>query len=211
MPGLKLSHIFYPALLLTVKMLTLKKARSFSFPAHGGKSPARRKKRSTKDLHVMTAAQNNINKTTGTFVSAGPIVTSVLCGFATSIPVQHFSSRQDFNSALIFSGWFDLLLISTVFLAIFYLFVVTEGNDFLKKIKTTSTYRMLLKLLRFTILWSALMIVFSHILMIVEPKDYQLFSGMHLIVFLWMTSMFLTVLNFIRCVRYFLIIVEHPD
>ena len=156
----------------------------------------------------MTAAVRRISIQTGTFVSAFPIITSLALASVASIIVRYVSSDNLYDSSLIYSGIFDLLSIFTGFLATFYVFIVTKGNVFLEQIRTTDTYRMVLKLLKFTILWSAGMIVFSYVLMIANPRDFDLFSANHFLVFFWLANVFLIAVNFTRCVVHFLTIVE---
>lgn len=156
----------------------------------------------------MTQGGTGISVRTGTFVSASPIVTSLLLAGAGVIVVQSISSDTSINTSAIYSGVFDLLSIFTGFLVTFYVFVVTKGNDFLEKIKTTATYKMVLTLLKFTILWSTAMIIFSYILMVTDPKGFDLLSANGLFVFFWLANVFLIGVNFSRCVSHFLTIVE---
>jgi len=156
----------------------------------------------------MTTVSRNISVQTGTFVSASPIMVSLVLASFTSFGVRYLTVESGYAPSAIYSGVFDLISIFTGFLATFYVFVVTKGNKFLEEIKTTPTYRMVLKLLKFTILWSAAMIVFSYVLMIVNPGNFGLFSGQHFLVFFWLANVFLIAVNFGRCIVHFLTIVE---
>jgi len=159
----------------------------------------------------MTAISHGINRATGTFVSPSPVVKSLALAVAASFVVQFVASDESYESASVFSGVFDLLSIFTGFLATFYVFIVTKGNEFLEKIKTTATYRMVLKLLKFTILWSVFMIMFSYALMVIDPREYSIFSAMSALVFFWLANIILIAVNFGRCVNHFLTIVEAGD
>lgn len=156
----------------------------------------------------MTQGGASISIRTGTFVSASPIVTSVLLAGIGLVIVQAISSNEALNTGSIYSGAFDLLSIFTGFLATFYVFIVTKGNKFLEKIKGTATFRMVLRLLKFTILWSAGMIMFSYILMVANPKDFEIVSPVGFLVFFWLSNVFLIGVNFVRCVSHFLTIVD---
>ncbi|WP_417243397.1 hypothetical protein [Celeribacter sp.] len=159
----------------------------------------------------MTSHFRNISVRTGTFVSFSPILQSLFMAGIASIGVWHVSSSEGFEASAIYSGIFDLLSIFTGFLATFYVFVVTKGNKFLERIKDTPTYRMVLKLLKFTILWSAAMIAFTYILMIVDPSKFDLWTLTHSLVFFWLANCFLIAINFARCVGQFMTIVEAGD
>ena len=120
-----------------------------------------------------------------------------------------FAAGQDsYQPASIYSGIFDILSIFTGFLATFYVFVITKGNEFLERIRGTATYSMVLKLLKFTILWSTGMIAASYVLMIVNPTGYDLFSFSHLVVFAWIANVALIAVNFARCVVQFSTIIS---
>lgn len=128
-------------------------------------------------------ALSSLSTSTGTFVSVRPVVRAMVLAVLTSFIVQHVSNEGRVSSGAIFSGIFDLLAIFTAFLATFYTFVVTKGNEFLKGIQKTRTYPLILRLLKFTIVWSSAMILFSYVMMVYNPKNYLPFSWPHAVVF----------------------------
>jgi hypothetical protein len=156
----------------------------------------------------MTLEARNISTTTGTFVSVTPILTSLMLAVVGALLVQYVCGIEHYNSDAIFSGVFDLLSIFTGFLATFYVFVVTKGNTFLERIKRTASYRLVLTLLRFTIVWSVLIIVYSYSLMVISPKNYELLSPMGIAVGFWLFNVSLIAVNFVRCVGHFSTIVS---
>lgn len=151
----------------------------------------------------MTATATNISIQTGTFVSWGPVLKALLLALVASLFAWYAAGQNDFDSGSIYSGVFDLLSIFTGFLATFYVFVVTKGNEFLHKIQGTETYSMVLRLLKFTILWSAATIFASYILMVVNLTNYELFSAAHFSIFLWIANVALIAINFARCASHF--------
>lgn len=128
-----------------------------------------------------------------------------------SFAVQKISADDTFNSEAIFSGAFSLLSIFAGFLGTFYVFIATRSNRFLEAIRNTITFRGMVDLVRFTILWTLLSVVFSYSLMIVDPKCYPLFSIQHFIVLVWLWAVLMIAINFGRCVSMFIKIVEQPD
>lgn len=150
----------------------------------------------------------NISIQTGTFVSVGPVVKALCLAVLGSFFAWYAAGQEGYESASIYSGIFDILSIFTGFLATFYVFVITKGNAFLEKIRGTGTYSMVLKLLKFTILWSVGMIAASYILMIANPENYGLFSISHGIVFAWIANVALIAINFSRCVVQFSTIIS---
>ncbi|PWE29998.1 hypothetical protein DDZ14_16285 [Maritimibacter sp. 55A14] len=157
----------------------------------------------------MTAiASRNISVITGTFLSLAPILKACILAAATSFLVLYLSGDQMFNSNAIYAGVFDLASIFTGFLATFYVFIVTKGNRFLEKIAATKTFSMVLRLLKFTIVWSVIVVGYSYAMMIVDPSDFAAFSIMHFVVFFWLFNVFMVVVNFTRCTVQFMTIAE---
>lgn len=156
----------------------------------------------------MTGHSNNLSTKTGTFLSVSSVIRAVLLAAVTSFVIQYVSGGSDINTVAIFSGVLDLLAILAGFLATFYVFIITKSNAFIEKIKTTDTYRMTLKLLKFTIMGAVFAIVFSYVLTIINPRKYPCFSFIHIIIFFWAVNVFLVIVNFIRCARHFLLIAE---
>lgn len=156
----------------------------------------------------MVSADRSISVTTGTFLSSGPLSKAALLAAASSFLVILASNNETMNGNAIYSGVFDLASIFAGFLATFYVFVVTKGNEFLVKIRTTKTFGMVLRLLKFTVLWSTFVIAFSYVMMVVDPTKIGVFSIMHAVVFAWLCNVFMVAVNFTRCVAQFLIIAE---
>lgn len=159
----------------------------------------------------MTASTTNISSQTGTFVSVSPVVTAFLSACLLSGAAWYAANQETYETSAIYSGVFDILSIFTGFLATFYVFVITKGNSFLEKIKGTRTYGMVLKLLKFTILWSVAMIAASYVLTVINPSKYQFFSLSHWMVFVWIVNIALIAINFARCVSQFSTIVSAED
>ena len=123
--------------------------------------------------------------------------------------IQSVSQGEEFNVSSIYSGVFGLLSLFAGFLATFFVFIATKSNKFLEAIKNTITFKQMLGLLKFTILWTLLAIGLTFVLMIVEPKDFPLWSGAQAVVFAWSWIVILIVVNFARCVSMFFSIVDH--
>lgn len=150
----------------------------------------------------------NISRQTGTFISVSPVLKSTGLAMLCSLAAWYAAGQEHYESAAIYSGVFGILSIFTGFLSTFYVFVVTRGNVFLQRIRGTATYKMVLQLLKFTILWSAAMIAASYVLMIINPSSYELFSFTHLVVFFWVFNIVLIAVNFARCAAQFSMIVS---
>ena len=156
----------------------------------------------------MTTLTANISIQTGTFVSFSPVLRASLFAVVGSFVAWYGASDEAYDARAIYSGVFDVLSIFTGFLATFYVFIATRGNEFLERIKKTATFSMVLKRLRFTILWAAGMIFFSYLLMIFGPLKYPLFGISHAVVFVWIANIALVGVNFARCVSQFSTIVS---
>ncbi|MEC7792452.1 MAG: hypothetical protein VX791_03000 [Pseudomonadota bacterium] len=123
--------------------------------------------------------------------------------------IQAVSQGDGFNVSSIYSGVFGLLSLFAGFLATFFVFVATKSNNFLEAIKNTITFRKMIGLLKFTILWTLLAVGFTFILMIVEPRNFDRFSFQHFVVFFWSWGVILIGVNFARCVSMFFSIVDY--
>ncbi len=156
----------------------------------------------------MTSLVRSVSIATGTFLSWGPILKALALAGAVSFVILWASQGERVQVGAIYSGVFDLATIFTGFLATFYVFVATKGNAFLERIKLTRTYGMVIRLLKYTILWAAIVALMSYLLAVVEPKDYAVMSLMHGVVFFWLVNVFVVAVNFARCVHQFLMMAE---
>lgn len=156
----------------------------------------------------MTSISRSISISTGTFLSMNPILKATAMAGAVSFVVLWASQGERTQVGAIYSGIFDLATIFVGFLSTFYVFVATKSNDFLEKIKRTKTYGMVLRLLKFTILWASFVALGSYLLAIIEPRDYEPWSLVHGVVFFWLANVFVVAVNFTRCVRQFLTMAE---
>ena len=156
----------------------------------------------------MIAAMRGVSAWSGSFLSIKSLAKSLLLAGVSSLVIVKISTGGDYASSSIYSGVFDLVSIFTGFLATFYIFVVTKNNDFLNAIKRTNVFRRILHLLRFTILWSLFLIFGTYALMIVDLKDFEIFSISHGVVFIWAWNVFLIIVNFWRCLCQFYSILD---
>lgn len=153
----------------------------------------------------LTAA---ISNRTNTFLSGEPVLKALALAVVASFLIQHLSQGEAFNISAMYSGVFGLLSIFAGFLATFFVFVATKSNKFLEAIKNTITFRKMVGLLRFTILWTLLSVGITFVLMVVEPRDFPLWSITQGVVFLWAWVVILIGVNFARCVSMFFKIVD---
>ena len=72
---------------------------------------------------------------------------------------------------------------------------------------------MMKHLLKYTIIWSAIVILMSYILMIFPPKNIEYYSVSQIIVFVWCMNVFLIAVNFARCITQFSMVlgIDHDD
>ncbi|MDM8165564.1 hypothetical protein [Roseovarius sp.] len=150
-----------------------------------------------------------ISKRTNTFLSGAPVLKSLALSVVSALLIQFVSQGEEFNVSSIYSGIFGLLSIFVGFLATFFVFVATKSNSFLEAIKNTITFRQMVGLLRFTILWTLLAVGATFILMVIEPKNFPILSATQLGVFAWSWIVILIGVNFARCVTMFFSIVDH--
>ena len=80
-------------------------------------------------------------------------------------------------------------------------------------IAETKTFRAMNRLLKYTIIWSAIVIIMSYVLMIAPPKNIEYYSISQINVFVWCMNVFLITVNFARCVAQFLMVlgIDHDD
>ena len=157
---------------------------------------------------VAVSERKSLSFLTGSFLSVEPIFKATVLAAATSYLVIFLSAAPVVEVGSMYSGVFDLTAIFAGFLATFYVFVVTRGNTFLERIKHTVTFMQIIKLLKFTLIWSGIVIAYSYVLMVVEPKGAAYHSAMHFVIFFWLCNVFAVVVNFARCARQFVSIVE---
>lgn len=150
----------------------------------------------------------NISRWSGTFLSPTPSIRSAVFAVLGTWLIVFYSAKDSTNSAAIYSGIFDLVSIFTGFLATFYVFVATRSNRFLRRIQHTQTFKMMLDLIRFTIVWSFWMIGFSYVLMVLNIKNIDVPSAQLFVVFFWVFNGALIATNFSRCVYQFVMITE---
>lgn len=161
----------------------------------------------------MTQANMLLSRSTGTFLSAAPVVKAAILSFVSTIIITILSAVDGIAYESVFSGIFDLAAIFAGFLSTFYIFIATKSNAFLSAISDTITFRMMKRLLKFTIIWSAIVIIMSYVLMIAPPKNIEIFSISQIIVFVWCMNVFLIAVNFLRCIAQFSIVLglDHDD
>jgi len=150
-----------------------------------------------------------ISRRTNTFISFAPVLKALVLAVAASLLVQYVSDGERFNVPSIYSGVFGLLSIFAGFLATFFVFIATKSNKFLEAIKDTITFRQMLGLLRFTIFWTLLAVGLTFVFMVVNLKDFQIWSVAQVMVFVWAWVVILIGVNFARCVTMFFSIVDH--
>lgn len=150
-----------------------------------------------------------ISRKTSTFLTCAPVMKALVIAVFVAFLVQFASQGEDFNVSSIYSGVFGLLSLFVGFLATFFVFVATKSNRFLEAIRKTTTFQQMLGLLKFTILWTLFAIGLTFLLMIIEPRDFPLWSGAQAFIFLWSWGVILIVVNFARCVSMFFSIVDH--
>lgn len=144
----------------------------------------------------------------GTFLSIKPIVKALLIAIILTWIIVRIAGVDGTNTEAIYSGVFDLVALFSGFLATFYVFIATRGNRFLRKIQHTNTFKMMLHLLRFTILWSVGLIGFSYILMVLNIKEFEFPSVEVALVYFWVFNITLIVTNFVRCVLQFMMVTD---
>lgn len=151
---------------------------------------------------------SGISARTGTFISLSPVAKALFFAVAVSYLVQVVSGLPGIDSGTIYSGVFDLVSIFTGFLATFYVFIATKGNKFLESIRSLKTYAVILKLVKFTAIWSMLVIALSYVIMVWNFGAFRLHGVEHAVVAFWLANLFLILINFSRCVTYFVRIAE---
>ncbi|WP_375227484.1 hypothetical protein [Roseobacter sp. S98] len=159
----------------------------------------------------MATSRSGLVRASGTFLSVGPLINSIFLAALCSVAAQMVSASEAFNPAAIYGGIFNLLTVFTGFLATFYVFIVTKNNEFLKRIAKTETYKDAVRLLKFTVFWSSVVIFLSFLMMVWDPKCFALFSMTHLAVFFWLLNVFMVAVNFARCANQFIMIVDTDD
>lgn len=157
---------------------------------------------------MTTHALRAVSIWSGTFLSAGPAFKALCFAAVGTWLIITYSDQPGINTSAIYAGIFDLVSIFTGFLATFYVFVATRSNRFLRKIQHTSTFKMMLHLLRFTILWSFWMIAFSYVLMVLNITKFNIPSVGLIAIFFWVFNAALIATNFARCVNQFVTITE---
>ncbi|QYX56811.1 hypothetical protein K1T73_17560 [Roseovarius sp. SCSIO 43702] len=150
-----------------------------------------------------------ISRKTNTFLSSAPVAKALGLAMVAALLIQAASQGDEFNVSSIYSGVFGLLSLFAGFLATFFVFIATKSNKFLEAIKNTITFKQMLGLLKFTILWTLMAIGVTFILTIVEPKNFALWSIVQVVVFAWSWIVILIGVNFARCVSMFFSIVDH--
>ena len=111
-------------------------------------------------------------------------------------------SEPDFSP--FYSGLLGLLSIASGFIASFYFFVISRGTNFLKEIEKTDTFKALLRLTSFTLLFALWMIVVTFFLSVLEPIATGYCKLDHALNAFWLYLIFLTAMNFRRCMSIFL-------
>ncbi|MER9258368.1 hypothetical protein [Mesorhizobium sp. M0619] len=154
-------------------------------------------------MEMVDFAGISISRWSATFLSHRPLALAAVFSVAGTIVATWASRDSDINSLAIYSGIFDLLTVFTGFIATFFVFVGARQNEFLAKIQNTMTFKAMLRLLRFTLVWSAAMIFASYVLVIMQPKDVAAWSIMQGIIWFWFYNLGLIVVNFVRCIRQF--------
>lgn len=154
----------------------------------------------------LTAA---ISRKTDTFLACAPVMKALVLAVVAALLIQTVSQGEEFNFSSIYSGVFGLLSLFVGFLATFFVFIATKSNKFLEAIKNTITFKQMLGLLKFTILWTLMTIGLTFVLMVIEPKDFSLWSGTQAVVFAWSWIVILIVVNFARCVSMFFSVVDY--
>jgi hypothetical protein len=144
-----------------------------------------------------------VSERTSTFLSARPLLRALIVAVAGTGVTTIVSTNPSYNLEAVFSGVFDLLTIFTGFVATFFVFIAARQNVFLEKIKHTATFKMMLGLLRFTLLWSVAMIFATYVLMVLNPKDIATFSPTQFAIAFWFYNLGLIGFNFWRCIVQF--------
>jgi hypothetical protein len=145
---------------------------------------------------------------TGTFLSIVPAIGGVVIASVSSVAIWHVSNTDGYNLGALYAGVLGLLAIFAGFLATFYVFVATRSNAFLSAIRGTATFRQLVALLRFTLIWTIGTCAMTLVVSVIEPRNFELLSLAGLFVAMWTWSVSMIVLNFWRCSRMFIRIVE---
>lgn len=157
---------------------------------------------------MLITANETLSRWSGTFLSFKPVIRAAIISVFLMYFLGKASHIETMEYTSIYSGVFDLISIFTGFLATFYVFVVTKGNRFLQKIRKTSTFVMMINLLKFTIFWSILMVAFSYLLMVASPKNLMINQPIFWLVMFWVFNVTLIGVNFWRCVHQFAIITD---
>lgn len=155
----------------------------------------------------MTATVTTSGRT-GTFISTGPSVAATVIASIAAVAVWHVSASEGYNLGALYAGVLGLLSIFSGFLATFYVFVATGGNAFMNAIRQTGTFRQLVTLLRFTLVWTVGTCAFTLAMSVVEPRGFALVSLPMLAIAAWVWSVSMIIVNFWRCTRMFVRIVE---
>ena len=154
-----------------------------------------------------TTSSMSIAQRTGTFLSWGPILLSLVLGFVASCGVWYAGETPGYNIASLYGGVLSLLSILCGFLATFYVFVATRSNQFLNAIRKTKSFKTLITLIRFTIQAALFALALTFYLMVAEPKGFPLWGASYFGICAWAVVVCLVGVNFWRlCVMFFSIV-----
>lgn len=154
---------------------------------------------------------STISHRSSTFLSVDPVLKALGMAVLASLLVQIVSKGDQYNVSSVYSGIFGLLSIFAGFLGTFFVFTATKSNKFLEAIQHTITFKQMLGLLRFTILWTLAVVVLTFAMMIVEPRDFSVWSYAQVVVFGWAWTVILIGVNFFRCVSMFFRIIDQGN
>ncbi len=149
-----------------------------------------------------------ISKWSNSFLSIGPLAKALLLAVCATLFIQLVSQDTAYNSSAIYSGIFNILAIFSGFLSTFYVFIATRSNKFLEAIRETITFKSMLGLMQFTIVWTLGIVFITYLLTILDPKSIEFGSTTQVVVLLWCWNVFLIIVNFVRCVQMFFSIIE---
>lgn len=155
----------------------------------------------------MTAAVATPNST-GTFLTLRPAATALVIAAAAIVLVWYISQGPRYNVGALYAGTLSMLAIFSGFLATFYVFVATRSNAFLATIRHTRTFQELTALLRFTLLWSLGTCVLTLVLSVAELRNFEPISASMGLIGFWTWAVSMIAVNFWRCARMFIRIVE---
>ncbi|TGN68050.1 hypothetical protein E4L95_02715 [Paracoccus liaowanqingii] len=148
---------------------------------------------------------------TGSFLSIGPALRSLVIGAGASYLVWIAANNDGYNVGALYSGVLSTLSIFAGFLATFYVFVATRSNQFLMSIRKTKTFENLSKLIKFTIQWTIFTVVLTFYVMVAEPVEFSMLSAVHAGLFIWCWFVSLICVNFWRAAKMFFAIVDMHD